>query len=311
MKAVQRLLVFVCMTILLLPVMAQDGPTAPAEAGAVADGAQEGVLLRLKYNEGEVLTYETKMEGVGSIHIAGNPQAIEMKGQMLVTLTVENVDDEGVYTIVTAVDVKQMTVTVAGSPAPPPNQSMTVRTEMTDRGEILDVEVLDDGLPEAQQEELQAQMERLLTGGLDLRRILMGQRIAAFPENPVSPGDEWTGSALEVDLQGQEAPLEIRSRYDSDVEMAGRMTARVDSHFAIDAGAFGEMAAMLEMTGVTTADTRSWFDVEEGRLIASMERTQLTMRINMPAELIGAPAPIGVMLEMFVDSQSMLLPAGE
>lgn len=313
MKSVRTMLMILClMTLLLVAAPAQEAEPAagdaPAADDAVAEPAQEGVLLRLKYEEGEVLTYETTLEGVGSVHIAGTPQPLDMKGKMLVTQTIEAIDDEGIYTVLTEVDVRLLTVTMAGNPVPPPPQDIKVRTKMTPHGEILDVEMLEDSLPQAQQRDLEAQLERLFTGGLDLRRMLMAQRIAAFPEDPVSPGDEWSGSAIDVEVQGAAAPLEIRTKYDGNVQVAGRECARLDSHFAIDAGAFGEATTMLGMRGVTTSDTRSWFDPEEGRLIASMERTQVNMQVNVPAELLGGAQPMGVLLEMFVDSESKLLP---
>ncbi len=298
------------MTFLLCSVSAQeaDPVEADAPAEAAAEALEEGQLLRLKYEEGEVLTYETRMEGVGSVHIAGAPQPIDMRGGMMVTMTIEEVGEDGHFTILTEVEVTRLNVNLAGNPVPPPAQEIKVRTKMTPRGEILDVDVLDEAIPEARQHEWEAAMERMMTGGLDLRRMLMGQRIAAFPEDAVLPGDEWTGSAIDIDIEDAGAPLQISTQYDGDVEMDGRVCARLDSHLVIDGAAFGELSTMLGMEGTTTADTRSWFDPEAGRLAASMERIQVNMQVNMPAELIGAMEPVPVFLEMFVDSESRLLP---
>jgi hypothetical protein len=65
------------------------------------------------------------------------------------------------------------------------------------------------------------------------------------------------------------------------------------------------------MEGSTTTNTRTWFDLDAGRMFATMEKTQVSMQVNLPAEMTGAQGPAGVFLEMFVDTESKLLPAGE
>ncbi len=320
MKLTRTILLALCLvTLALYSVAAEDAgteagddaPTAEAGADAPAEEAAGTILFRLKYEEGEVLTYETTLDGVGSVHIAGNQQALDMDGEMLVMMTVEEVDEEGNFTVLTEVDVEKLTVTMAGSPMPPPDQEIKVRTEMTPRGEILDIEMVQDQSQQADQGPWNEKMAKMLTGGFDLKRMLMGQKIAAFPEDPVSPGDEWTGQAQEVDVEGQTAPLQITTKYDGNIEVDGRMCARLDSTCDINAEAFGEMATTLDMSGTTSTQTRSWFDFEAGRMVATMERTQANMQVQMPTEMTGAQQPVPVFLEMFVTAESKLLPSGE
>lgn len=298
-----------------LPCLAQDAPPAadqvepPAAEEAPAD--VEPLLLRFNYAEGETLTYETTVDGVGSVHVMGQAQAIDMAGKMLVRMKVEEIDEDGNYTILTDVDVAELLVTMAGSPIPPPNQQLQMRTKMSPRGEILDLKMLQAVNQPNSETPWNSQITKMLTGGFDLNRLLLGQRLAAFPEEAVKPGDEWMGNAPNVELQGQTAPLTITTKYDGNIEISGRECARLDSSMAMQPAALGELATMLGMQGSTTNQTRTWFDFEAGRMLATMEKTQVSMQVNLPAEMTGAAAPAAVFLEMFVDTESKLLPADE
>ncbi|MGM0492941.1 MAG: hypothetical protein ACQER1_08350 [Armatimonadota bacterium] len=290
-----------------LPCVAQDAP-AVAEGDAVEGDA---ILLRFNYEEGESLTYETTVDGVGSVHVMGQAQAIEMAGSMLVTMLVEEIDEDGNYVMVTEVDIAEMNVTMSGSPVPPPNQDIKVRTTMSPRGEILAMEMIQEVDQPDARTPWNAEMAKLLTGGFDLNQMLLGQKIAAFPEEAVSPGDEWKGNAPEIELRGETAPLEISTKYDGNLELEGRDCARLDSETSMQAGALGELATALSMEGFTTTQSRSWFDYEAGRTLATMEKTQVSMQVSVPAAMTGEQQAAGVFLEMFVDSESKLLPSGE
>ncbi|MFP4249919.1 MAG: hypothetical protein ACLFU7_09695 [Armatimonadota bacterium] len=289
-----------------LPCVAQDAPPVAEEA---AEG--EAIVLRFNYEEGESLTYETTVDGVGSVHVMGQAQAIEMAGSMLVTMLVEEIDEDGNYVIATDVDIAELTVTMSGSPVPPPSQDMSIRTTMSPRGEVLSIELVQKVDQPNSETPWNAEMAKVLTGGFDLNRMLAGQKIAAFPEEAVRPGDEWEGNAPEIEVRGETAPLEITTRYDGDIELDGRQCARLDSETSMQAGALGELASALSMEGFTTTQTRSWFDYEDGRTLATMEKTQVSMQVSVPAEMTGAEQAAGVFLEMFVDTESKLLPSGE
>jgi hypothetical protein len=301
--------VLVAISVLLLaalPCVAQDAPPLAEET---AEG--EAILLRFNYEEGESLTYETTVDGVGSVHVMGQAQAIEMAGSMLVTMLVEEIDEDGNYLIVTEVDIAEMNVTMSGSPVPPPNQDIKVRTTMSPRGEILAMEMIQEVDQPDARTPWNAEMAKLLTGGFDLNQMLLGQKIAAFPEEAVRPGDEWKGNAPEIEVRGETAPLEIGTKYDGNLELEGRDCARLDSETSMQAGALGELATALSMEGFTTTQTRSWFDYEDGRMLATMEKTQVSMQVSVPAAMTGEQQAAGVFLEMFVDTESKLLPSGE
>jgi hypothetical protein len=294
-----------------LPALAQDMPPPPPadELGAAEDA--EPVLLRFDYEEGETVTYETTVDGVGSVHVMGQAQALDMSGKMQVKMKIEEIDEQGNFTMVTDVDIAELTVTMNGSPVPPPRQAIQMQTQMSPRGEILDMEMTQTVDKPNSETPWNSQITKMLTGGFDLNRMVLGQKIAAFPEEAVKPGDEWSGTAQKVELQGQTAPVEITTKYDGNIELEGRDCARLDSTMTMQSSALGELAAMLSMEGSTTTNTRTWFDLDAGRMFATMEKTQVSMQVNLPAEMTGAQGPAGVFLEMFVDTESKLLPAGE
>ncbi len=295
----------------------ETGENAPAE---VAAEQPEGVtaeavvlppqVLRLKYQEGEQLTYETKVNGVGSVHVLGQAQALDMLGNMRMLVTVEDVDDQGNYTLLMDMDVADLVVRMAGSPIAPPQQRIKARTTVSPRGETLDIQVLQEPRATSAQSPWNSEMAGMLTGGLDLKSLLIGQKVAAFPEEAVQPGSKWSGTAPDVQIRGQQAPIEIATLYEGNCQVGDRACARLDSTCTIQAAELGQIAAMLGMSGTTTTETRSWFDLEAGRIIASTDRTQVNMQANLPAELTGAAEAAAIFLEMFVETQTTLLPEG-
>lgn len=308
MRCARTMLLLTVLTIAVLPCVAQAPEPPPADETTVQ---ADPVLLRFCYEEGEVLTYETTVDGVGSVHVMGQAQPIEMSGAMQVVTKVESVDEEGNFTIVTDVDITELSVTMAGSPVPPPNQDIQMRTKMSPRGEILDMQLTQAVNQPGAETPWNAEITKLLTGGFDLNRMMLGQKVASFPEEAVKPGDQWRGAAPEVEVQGQTAPLEIATKYDANIQLDGRTCARLDSTTSLQPAALGELATMLGMQGSTTTQTRTWFDIEAGRMLASMEKTQVSMQVTIPAAMTGGAGGAGVFLEMFVDTESKLLPSGE
>lgn len=138
MRSGRLLVVVACMVgFVALPCIAQDAPMVDETVPP-----QESILLRFNYEEGETLTYETKVDGVGSVHVMGQAQAVAMSGVMYVMMKVEEIDEDGNFIMVTEVDIAELAVSVAGSPVPPPQQDISMRTTMSPRGEILNIELV-------------------------------------------------------------------------------------------------------------------------------------------------------------------------
>ena len=185
------------------------------------------------------------------------------------------------------------------------------RTKTNARGQILEIEMTQAVDQQGEQSPWNSEMVKMLTGGFDLNQMLLGQKLASFPEQAVKPGDEWTAATQAVEVQGQTAPLQIKTRYANNLELNERECAVLDSTMSMDPAALGQLAAMLSMQGSTDVQSRSWFDLAAGRTVASMEKTQVNMRVNLPGALVGEGGNTSVYLEMFVDTQSKLLPPAE
>jgi hypothetical protein len=311
------LLVTLLATMLIgLPAMAQDAPAPPAAdqvATVTPEEAPAGdpVLLRFAYVPGDKLTYETTVDGVGSVSVMGQTQAIEMTGKMLVNMLVESCDEEGNFITSTTMDVTDLAVSMAGMPLAAPIQDLQMRTKTNARGQILEIEMTQAVDQQGEQSPWNSEMVKMLTGGFDLNQMLLGQKLASFPEQAVKPGDEWTAATQAVEVQGQTAPLQIKTRYANNLELNERECAVLDSTMSMDPAALGQLATMLSMQGSTEVQSRSWFDLEAGRTVASMEKTQVNMQVNLPGALVGEGGNTSVYLEMFVDTQSKLLPPAE
>ncbi|MBD3291394.1 MAG: hypothetical protein GF393_00610, partial [Armatimonadia bacterium] len=166
------LTVLCVLTLAAFPCFAQPEAPPADEAVDAADAGEaaevEPVLLRFDYEEGEKLTYETSVDGVGSVHVMGQAQAIDMNGSLQVLMTIEEIDEDGNYVVITDVDIAELAVTLGGEPVTPPQQEMTMRTTMTPRGEIHDLK-MEQAVDQPNSETpWNSNITKMLTGGFDL-----------------------------------------------------------------------------------------------------------------------------------------------
>ena len=300
------------LTLLALPLLAAaQEPEAPAAEAPAAAGDQpanaEPVLLRMAYQEGETLTYRMELNGVGSVHVAGAAQAVAVSGTMDMTLEVEEIDEDGNYVILTTMDAAGLNVTVEGETVAMTQQLPGMRTTMSPRGETLALELISGG----QQTGMEAQIGSLLAGE-NFKHLMALQKVAVFPEEPVAPGAEWGGALPEdeqAQVQAQDEPTtEITTIYTANQEFDGVMCARLESDAVIGAGALGEMATMLQMSGETTTQSTTWFDCAAGRVRGSRENAQVNLELTLPAAMTGAEGEFTIFMEMFIDTDTWLVP---
>ncbi len=294
------------------PLLADNGAGEgdQPEQGATAPAEDAGRLLRLSYESDEELTYRIELSGLGSVDVAGMAQAIAISGSIDMTLEVEKVSAEGNFTIYTRVDGSSLKVTVDGQPMPMTQQLPQMRTVITPRGETLEFEMLG----QTQQTGMEAQISQMLTAE-NFKQLLAVQKMAAFPEEAVAPGDEWSGrlpgeAGAQAEAEG-EAPTQITTTYVADEEFDERMCARLESEAVIAMESLGQIAGLLQMSGTTTADTTTWFDFEAGRVLATHETGQVNLELSVPAELTQGQGEIGIFMEMFIESDTTLLPPAE
>jgi len=269
--------------------------------------AAEAHLLRLSFTAGEELTYRVEMNGVGSVQVMGMAQQVAVNGTLDMALKVEEITEEGNYQILTSLDAANLGVTVDGQPVPLGQRLPGMRTVITPRGETLSLEMLNGPATGGQME---AQLGQLLAGE-NFKNLLKVQRMAAFPEEAVAAGADWSGSQAEDELAEGETPTVITTKYVCDQEFEGMSCARLQTESVIGMDALGEMAALLAMTGATNSTSTTWFDYTAGRTRATQERAQVTLDLKLPAAMTMGAGEMALFMEMFMESRSWLLAAAE
>lgn len=268
--------------------------------------AAEARLLRLNFVEGEELIYRVEINGVGSVQVMGGAQPITVDGTMDMHLKVEEVTEEGNFQILTSLDAAHLGVTANGQAVPLGRELPKLRTVITPRGETLSLEMLG-GRASGQMEE---QISQLLAGE-NFKSLLQVQKMAAFPEEPVAPGAQWSASTPEDEVEEGQTPTVITTAYVCDQEFEDVSCARLQTEATVGMETLGPMATMLGMTGATNTTSTTWFDYAAGRIRATDERAQVVMEMAVPAAITGGAGEVGLFMEMFMESKSWLLPAVE
>jgi len=295
--------------LLAVPLLAAAQEAEPPAAGEQAADV-EPVLLRLAYNDGETLTYAMELNGLGSVHVAGAAQAVAVTGTMEMSLQVEEITEDGNYVVLTTMDATGLNVTVEGERVPMTQQLPQMRTTISPRGETLALQLIGAG---QQTGGMEAQIGTLLAGE-NFKHLMALQKVAVFPEEPVAPGAEWGGELPEeeqAEIEAADEPAtEITTIYTTNQEFDGVMCARLESDAVIGAGALGEMAAMLQMSGETTTQSTTWFDCAAGRVRASRENAQVNLELTLPAAMTGGQGEFSIFMEMVIDTDTWLLSPG-
>ncbi len=298
--------------LLALPLLAaaQEAEAPGADAAEEQQPAAEPVLLHMDYEAGETLTYRMELNGLGSVHVAGAAQAVAVSGTMDMTLTVEEIDEAGNYVILTSIDTTDLDVTVEGQPVLVTPLLPKMRTTISPRGETVAFELIGG----RQQTGMEGQIGQLLAGE-NFKHLMALQKLAAFPEEPVAPGAQWGGAPPEEEQaagEGADEPTtEITTVYITNQEFDGVMCARLESDAVIPAGALGGVATMLDMSGVTTTHSTTWFDYAAGHVRASRENAEVNIELTMPATMTQGQGEVSIFMEMVIDTDTWLLPPAE
>lgn len=291
----------------LLPVAPWLLPVAlcVAIAAPVFGQDNEGILLRLKYEAGETLTYHVTVNGVGSIQAAGQQQPLSIEGTFDNLLQVEQVSPEGNFTVFSTYDNLDLAVKVSGHDMDVPMNLPDIRLVVTPTGKILSMELI-----EAEQPAQGAMsLESMVASSLDLESILKDIKCVPFPEVAIKPGEEWEGavplaSTAEGDEQRQ---MKLKLKYVGDEEHLGRPCARLESTHELPFGGVGAEAGLFNIKGTETGETVSWFDPELGRIIGDQGTSTVEITMGLPPELTGGQQQIALFVEIVVDSQTELV----
>ena len=278
-------------------------------AAPVFAQGDEGVLLRLKYEAGETLTYHVTVNGVGSMQAAGQQQPLTIEGTFDNLMQVEQVSPEGNFTVFSTYDNLDLTVKMSGQDMDVPISLPDIRLLIMPTGKILSMELLEAEQPAQGAASLQA----MVASSLDLESLLKDIKCVPFPEAAIKPGQEWEGAVpLAATAEGEEQrQMTMKLRYAANEEHLGRPCARLESTHEMPFGGVGAEAGLFDIKGTETGETVSWFDPELGRIIGDKGISTVEITMGLPAALTGGQQQMAIFVEMVVDSQTELVMAEE
>lgn len=247
------------------------------------------VTLRFRFVPKQQLTYEHRVEGemAMSMQVMGQevPFTLIMKGQTTDVQRVEEVDKEGVATIVITTQ-GRLNMEAVGLPATadlpseqeiPPTQT---RLRMDPRGKVLEAKLERRTTPQRSPVPLSDFQFREIPS-----RLLL-------PEKPVRVGDSWdTSTALEMTMEDRTVKLDVKgqARLLAFEKVDGRDCAVLEVTTEIpDLGdLFTQMkppdipegAIHARSEGQTTA--KVWFDIANGLIVRIEETTNITVNLSV------------------------------
>ncbi len=249
------------------------------------------VTLRFRFVPKQQLTYENRMEGemAMSTQVMGQEVSFTliMKGQTTDVHRVEEVDKEGVATIVTTKR-GRLSMEAIGLPATadlPSEQEIPptrMRLKVDSRGKILEFK---------SEGETASPRSPVLQSGFQFQEI---PSPVLLPEKPVRVGDSWDAStALEMAMKDRTVKLDVKgqARLLAFEKVDGRDCAVLEvttevpdlsDLFTMNLPNVPEGAINTRSEGQATA--KVWFDIANGLIVRREETVNMTMNfsVSMP-----------------------------
>jgi len=256
------------------------------------------ITLRYKFPIKETRTYSVRVTGemAMTVQILGQeaPAMISLQGTMTQTERIEDVDKEGVATIVTMTK-GRMKTEVTGLPVGPetPKQEeipeVTVRLKVDPLGKVKEVKV------EKLGEKAEPQIPTPF--GLDFTTMPqmqgMGWQGVLLPEKPIRSGDSWDITTEQtINFGDRTVKLEIKGQAHlvGFEKVEGRECAVIETTVEIpDFGEFLEAVPIPVEKGSINAriegksSGKVWFDIANGLVVKRDETTEVTMNLSISA----------------------------
>jgi len=270
---------------------------AVALSGSWLVSQDREVTLRYKFPVKETRTYTIRLTGemAMTMQILGQeaPAMISLQGTMTQTEQVEDVDKDGVATVVMT-SKGRMKTEITGLPTgtEPPQQEetpeVTVRLKVDSLGKVKEVKFEKFG------EKAEPQIPTPF--GLDFTMPQMqgmGWQGFLLPEKPVRPGDSWditTEQTLNFGDRTVKLEIKGRARLVGFEKVEGRDCAVIETTVEIpDFGEFleavpipkGEGSINARMEGQSSG--KVWFDIANGLVVKRDETTEVTMNFTISA----------------------------
>jgi len=269
-----------------------------ALCGGWSISQEREVTLRYKFPLKETRTYSLQITGemAMTVQVLGQeaPAMISLQGTMTQTEQIEDVDKDGIATIVTTTK-GRMKTEVTGLPVGPetPKQEeipeVTVRLKVDPLGKVKEVKV------EKLGERVEPQISTPFVLDFTTMPQMQGVSWQGFllPEKPIHSGDSWDITTEQtINFGDRTVKLEIKgqARLVGFEKVEGRDCAVIETTVEVpDFGEFLEAVPIPVEKGSINAriegksSGKVWFDITNGLVVKRDETTEVTMNLSISA----------------------------
>ena len=255
-------------------------------------------LLRWNLVPSDVIRVQIDQEVQAETSLMGNEANTSAHMTIDMNWQVRQVSADGVAEIQQSIDRFQMKLvapghgpieldTAAANPSDPMGQmllenvrpmiGLKILQQMNNRGEILNVRLSPEAEQRLQRDQPGPLQEMFSPEGV---KSLMNQSTAVLPEQPVSPGDTWTGSSTTQSPAG-DMRMDLSYVYRGTIDFGGRPVERIDvglqMHLGDSPPAGGVQIELTDQSG----EGIMLFDAAVGRFVQSRIRQNLTLNTKL------------------------------
>lgn len=255
-------------------------------------------LLRWNFQSGQALQIELDQDVDMSTDAMGNSMRSSADMGMTLAWRVREVNADGVAQIDQTIDRIRMKMIMPGSAAVEfdsaaalPDNAMgrhmaesinpmigvRFAQQITDRGEVVDMQLTEEGAKDLQAATGAPVQEAFSHEGL---KTLLSQAALVLPKHPVKPGDSWEGTS-EMDSPIGTLAVKTTYTYRGTEKLDGRPLERIDLVIAVKF-AGGPNATGLEVKVAQQNNTGTmYFDAAFGRFVSSDVVQSMTMETQL------------------------------
>jgi hypothetical protein len=252
-------------------------------------------LLRWKLRPGELIRVTFDQDMKMQTSLLGNEMESAADMAMVMNWDVENVSGQGVAQIKQSIERLRLKMHTPGADpieydtaqqekpqglasslanSLAPLIGMEFMQKMSDRGEILDVQLSESAAAALAKEPSGAQLQQIFSH--DGLKALLNQTATVLPAEPVTPGDTWTGSSQNKSAVGTMV-MEMTYTYCGSELHNGRLLERIDVQMDVSFGA-GPNALGLNVDVKEQNNHGSlYFDADAGHFVNTTLQQSMTL----------------------------------
>ncbi len=150
--------------------------------------------------------------------------------------------------------------------------------QMTNRGEITDVDLSEESQRSLQKSPAGEQLQKLFSH--DGLQALLGQAATVLPHHPVKPGDHWTGTS-DLNSPAGKLVMDATYTYVGTEEHDGRPLERIDVQIVVDFGNGADALGLDVEVSQQKNQGTIYFDEQLGQFVSSDIVQQMTMETKL------------------------------